>query len=106
MNTYKLLHAHSHVEIVHWYQVKVMVDENEPPQAPDQQSLKDELMGRFSAEKFGLENREVAVMARMNSYIVDVLDALVELEIFKSRSEAVASFVERMVLSQRTTQTW
>ncbi len=77
-------------------------DSKEPIEAPNQEALRDELMGRFSSEKFGLDNREVAVMARMNSYIVEVLDAMVELEIFKSRSEAVASFVERMILSQKT----
>ncbi|MFW9926553.1 MAG: hypothetical protein ACFFDM_07305, partial [Candidatus Thorarchaeota archaeon] len=32
---------------------------------------------------------------------VEILDALVELEIFKSRSEAVAAFVERLIVSKK-----
>lgn len=39
-------------------------------------------------------------MTRMSVDIVEIIDALVELEIFKSRSEAVAAFVERMVVSK------
>ena len=67
---------------------------------PDQLSLQDELLGRFEREKHGLKNREISVMTRMSVDIVEILDALVELEIFKSRSEAVAAFVERMVVSR------
>ncbi|MFW9835533.1 MAG: hypothetical protein ACFFEK_16140, partial [Candidatus Thorarchaeota archaeon] len=32
---------------------------------------------------------------------VDILDALVELEIFKSRSEVVASFVEKSIMEKK-----
>ena len=67
---------------------------------PEQQSLRDELLGHFEREKHGLKNREISVMTRMSTDIVETLDALVELEIFKSRSEAVASFVERMIVSR------
>ncbi|MHA2213522.1 MAG: hypothetical protein ACW992_10215, partial [Candidatus Thorarchaeota archaeon] len=63
--------------------------------------IRDELLGRLESEGFGLRRREVSVMARMSEDIVDLLDALVELEIFKSRSEAVAAFVEGFV-NQRT----
>jgi Arc/MetJ-type ribon-helix-helix transcriptional regulator len=67
---------------------------------PDQKSLRDELLGRFEREKHGLKNREISVMTRMSVDIVEIIDALVELEIFKSRSEAVAAFVERMVVAK------
>ena len=67
---------------------------------PDQQSLRDELLGRFEREQHGLKNREISVMTRMSVDMVEILDALVELEIFKSRSEAVAAFVERMIVSR------
>ena len=67
---------------------------------PDNQSLRDELLGRFEREEHGLKNREISVMTRMSVDIVEIIDALVELEIFKSRSEAVAAFVERMVVSK------
>jgi Arc/MetJ-type ribon-helix-helix transcriptional regulator len=64
-------------------------------------SLRDELLGRLSSEGFGLKKREVSVMTRMNADIVEVLDALVELAIFKSRSEAVAALVELQISSRR-----
>ena len=67
---------------------------------PDNQSLRDELLGRFEREEHGLKNREISVMTRMSVDIVEIIDALVELEIFKRRSEAVAAFVERMVVSK------
>ena len=76
---------------------KTIIDEA----VPDQTTLRDELMGKFSREALGQKNREISVMTRMNPYIVEVLDALVELEIFKSRSEAVSSFIEKMILSRR-----
>lgn len=59
-----------------------------------QSTIREELMGRLSSEGFGLKKREISVMARMSAEIVEILDALVELEVFKSRSEAVAAFVE------------
>ena len=66
-----------------------------------QTSLREELLGRASEEKFGLKKREISVMTRMSSDIVDILDALVELEIFKSRSEAVAALIERAIHSRK-----
>ena len=41
-------------------------------------------------------------MTRLSTDIVEILDALVELEIFKSRSEVVASFVERAIIDKKT----
>ena len=43
---------------------------------PNQQALREELLGRFSREDMGLKNREISVMTRMSPYIVEVLDAL------------------------------
>ncbi|MGQ4871337.1 MAG: hypothetical protein ACP6IT_05825 [Candidatus Thorarchaeota archaeon] len=65
-------------------------------------SLREELMGRLSIEGFGLRKREISVMTRMSADIVEILDALVELEIFKSRSEAVAAFVEKVISARRS----
>ena len=65
-----------------------------------QQSLRQELMGIHSVDGFGLKKREISVMTRMSTDIVEVLDALVELEIFKSRSEVVAAFVERVITAR------
>ena len=66
-----------------------------------QQSLREEIMGRHSVEGFGLKKREISVMTRMSSDIVEIIDALVELEIFKSRSEVVAAFVERVINARK-----
>ena len=68
---------------------------------PNQETLRNELMGRFSRESMGLKNREISVMTRMSPYIVEVLDALVELEVFKSRSEVVSIFMEQMIMDRK-----
>jgi len=68
---------------------------------PNQKSLREELIGRFSREDMGLKNRDISVMTRMSPYIVEVLDALVELEVFKSRSEVVSTFMEQMIMDRR-----
>lgn len=65
-------------------------------------SLRDELLGRIERDDLGQLNREISVMTRMSSDTVEILDALVELEIFKSRSEAVAAFVERAVFARKS----
>ncbi len=81
----------------------VEMDDNEPKIGEElQESLRAEFLGRASVEGFGLKKREISVMTRMNTEIVDVLDALVELEIFKSRSEAVAALIERAINSRKT----
>ncbi|MBY8996782.1 MAG: hypothetical protein KGD60_03550 [Candidatus Thorarchaeota archaeon] len=70
---------------------------------PDEEtSLRDELLGKFEREKHGLKNREISVMTRLSTDIVEILDALVELEIFKSRSEVVASFVEKAIMEKKS----
>ena len=71
-------------------------------ESKEETSLRDELLGRFERDKHGLKNREISVMTRLSSDIVEILDALVELEIFKSRSEVVASFVEKAVMDKKS----
>jgi Arc/MetJ-type ribon-helix-helix transcriptional regulator len=67
----------------------------------EETSLRDKLLGRFERDKYGLKNRDISVMTRLSTDIVDILDALVELEIFKSRSEVVASFVEKAIMDRK-----
>lgn len=43
--------------------------------------------------------REVSVMTRLGNEVVEILDALVKLNLFKSRSEVVAAIVENKILS-------
>lgn len=57
-------------------------------------------MGRIERDNLWQPNRDVSVMTRMSTDIVEILDALVELEIFKSRSEAAAAFAERTIYSR------
>lgn len=60
-------------------------------------SLREQLLGRLSDTAVKGRKREVSVMTRMNGETVEILDALVELNIFKSRSEAVSAFVEQAI---------
>lgn len=64
------------------------------------QEVKEELLGRFADEGYGLMKREVSVMCRLSGKAVAYLDALVELEIFKSKSEAIASFLDQIFMEK------
>lgn len=63
-------------------------------------TLREQLLGRLSDDDLFSKKREISVMTRMSSDIVETLDALVELEVFKSRSEAVSAFVEQAISSR------
>lgn len=75
--------------------------ETESDKDNENRSLRDELLGRFERDELGLKHREISVMTRLSIDIVEILDALVELEIFKSRSEVVASFVEKAIMERK-----
>ncbi|MFX1367850.1 MAG: hypothetical protein ACFFAY_04555 [Promethearchaeota archaeon] len=61
-------------------------------------TLREQILGTDSSEEFGARKRQTHVMTRLSNDIVAILDALVELGIFKSRSEAVAAYVEKSIL--------
>lgn len=63
-------------------------------------NLREQLLGRLSNDDLFSKKRDISVMTRMSIDIVEILDALVELEIFKSRSEAVSAFVEQAISSR------
>ena len=65
-----------------------------------QATLKERILGELYSEEFELKKREVHVMTRLSADIVEILDALVELEVFKSRSAAVSAYVEKGIASQ------
>jgi len=67
-----------------------------------QLSLREQLLGRLSDGAVSGKKREVSVMTRMSGDIVEILDALVELGIFKSRSEAVSAFVEQAISARKS----
>ena len=63
-------------------------------------SLREQLLGEYSSEEFSTRSRGTHVMTRLSDDIVEILDALVELGIFNSRSEAVAAYVEKSILTK------
>lgn len=78
-----------------------MSEKKESPKAGGiQLSLRDQLLGRLSDEDIVSKKRDVSVMTRMSRDIVDILEALIELEIFKSRSAAVSAFIEQAISSR------
>jgi len=44
--------------------------------------------------------REFSVMTRLNRQFIEIIDALVKLKIFKSRSEAVSALMMKTILSE------
>ncbi len=62
--------------------------------ALSQLSLKEQLLGVQQEKELVGDKREVPVTIRMNSKVLELLDALIELDIFESRSEAIANIVE------------
>jgi Arc/MetJ-type ribon-helix-helix transcriptional regulator len=62
-------------------------------------TLREEMLDKLSAGVTETK-RDIPVMTRMDSKLVELLDILVKLNIFQSRSEAVASIVEKMLFSQ------
>jgi Arc/MetJ-type ribon-helix-helix transcriptional regulator len=58
------------------------------------------MMEHLSTQKQDTK-RGFPVMTRLNMELIDMLDILVKLDIFKSKSEAVASIVEKVLMSQR-----
>ena len=71
-----------------------------PKGGTGQVTLKERILGELYSEEFELKKREVHVMTRLSSSIVEILDALVELEVFKSRSAAVSAYVEKGISAQ------
>ena len=63
------------------------------------ESLREQIMGKRPVTDFNIDKREVHVMTRLSSQIVEAIDALIALNVFKSRSEAVAAYVENSIMS-------
>jgi Arc/MetJ-type ribon-helix-helix transcriptional regulator len=62
-------------------------------------ALRDRVLKNISAEGFEEEDREIPVVARMKKRTVEILDSLVTVGAFKSRSEAAAALVEGTISS-------
>ena len=67
---------------------------------PKRESLRDRVLKNISADGFEGGEREIPVVARMNKHVVDTLDSLVAIGVFKSRSEAAAALIEGAISSR------
>ncbi|TFG06863.1 hypothetical protein EU538_09605 [Candidatus Thorarchaeota archaeon] len=63
-------------------------------------TLKERILGELQSDELEIKKREVHVMTRLSADIVDIIDTLVELEVFRSRSDAVSAYVESAIASQ------
>jgi Arc/MetJ-type ribon-helix-helix transcriptional regulator len=63
------------------------------------ETLREQIMGKSAETDFDTSKREVHVMTRLSKQIVEAVDALVTLNVFNSRSEAVAAYVENAIIS-------
>ena len=76
-------------------------DKDQADESDPELSLRDKLLSRLSPEALDITKREISVMTRLSTDIVEVLDSLVKLGLFKSRSEVVAAVIEKTILSQQ-----
>jgi Arc/MetJ-type ribon-helix-helix transcriptional regulator len=67
---------------------------------PKRTSLRDRVLQNISAEGFEEAERDIPVVARMNKRAVEILDSLVAIGVFKSRSEAAAALIEGAISSR------
>jgi Arc/MetJ-type ribon-helix-helix transcriptional regulator len=72
----------------------------EKEEKPKRTSLRERVLKNISADGFEGEEREIPVVARMNKRVVETLDSLVSIGVFKSRSEAAAALVEGAISSR------
>jgi Arc/MetJ-type ribon-helix-helix transcriptional regulator len=63
-------------------------------------TLRERVLKNISADGFEGEERDIPVVARMNKRVVETLDSMVAIGIFKSRSEAAAALVEGAISSR------
>jgi len=61
-------------------------------------NLRKMILNKIVAEEMH-GKRENNIMTRLNQKVTDILDALVKLNVFKSRSEAVAALVMKTIYS-------
>jgi Arc/MetJ-type ribon-helix-helix transcriptional regulator len=68
---------------------------------PKRSSLRERVLKNISADGFEGEERDIPVVARMTRRVVETLDSLVAVGIFKSRSEAAAALIEGAISSRQ-----
>jgi len=68
------------------------------PEGEDAEKIKENVLLKLSE---GLEGRSNVVMTRLNDDDLKLIDALVEVEAFKSRSEAAAFFIKEGISARK-----
>lgn len=69
-----------------------------PPEGVDAEKIKEKVLIRLGEK---LEGRSNVVMTRLNDDDLKRIDALVEVEVFKSRSEAAAFFIKEGIQARK-----
>ena len=82
-------------------EIKGLVVVSKKKEDSEDLSLRDQMRKRLTSGVERVGARNVSVMTRLSQELVDILDNLVRLGIFKSRSDAVAAIIERALLTQR-----
>lgn len=67
---------------------------------PKRETLRERVLKNLEVDAFEESDREIPVVARMNKRVVEILDSLVAIGAFKSRSEAAAALVEGAISSR------
>jgi hypothetical protein len=70
-------------------------DQDEPKSVA---TLRETILSKIISEEMD-GKREFSVMTRLSMEFIEILDALVKLEVFKSRSEAVAALLMKTILA-------
>ena len=68
------------------------------PEGEDAEKIKEKVLMKLSEK---LEGRSNVVMTRLNDDDLKQIDALVEVEVFKSRSEAAAFFIKEGIQARK-----
>jgi Arc/MetJ-type ribon-helix-helix transcriptional regulator len=76
-----------------------MSKDKDPSYEPNPElTLREDLLSRLMPEELEPQKRDVSVMTRLSTNLVEILNALVKLGLFKSKSEIIASVIERTFL--------
>ncbi len=71
----------------------------ETTESKELKELKEAILARLDASEIDPYRKRVAVMARLQTDLVEFLDALVRLKIYNSRSDAVAGIIRKEILA-------
>ena len=76
------------------------MNKDESEQDESVTNLRKMILSKLESEEIDVRRQKYSVMTRLSEEFIELLDALVKLDIFKSRSEAVAAIVMKSILSE------